>query len=122
MARDVSNSRQNKRLEQLNKLREEADDAAFAAVLEAGDGRRVLTRIARDNHWMGAIWDATSPRQTDFNAGQQEAARSLMAWAERVSPEQFMAALAEATKRDVEMAEQAKAALTPEPSEESDDG
>jgi hypothetical protein len=120
MARDVSNTRQNRRLEQLNKLREQADDEALKALLDTHDGRRVLTRIARDFGWMGETWDPSSARQTDYNAGRQSAARSLMTWAERVHPEQFMAALSEATKRDVDMAEQAKAAITPEKDEDED--
>lgn len=119
MARDVSNTRQNRRLEQLNKLREEADDAALTALIDTADGRRVLTRLARDFGWMGDAWD-DNPRRTDRNLGRQSAARDLMQWAERVHPHQFMAALAEATQRDVEMAELAKAALTPQKDE--DDG
>jgi hypothetical protein len=60
--------------------------------------------------WMGDTWDANSARVTDYNAGRQSAARSLMTWAERVAPEEFLAAIAEATRRDVEQAELAKAA------------
>ncbi len=82
------------------------------------DGRRVLSRLARDFGWMAETWDATSARQTDFNAGLQSAARKLMGWAERVAPAEFLTALGEATRRDVEAGELAKAATI----KEQDDG
>lgn len=119
MARDAGNTRQNKRLEQLNRLRAEGDDAALKTMLETPEGRRLVCRIARDSGWMGDPWDDSS-RRTDFNLGRQSNGRELMAWAERVAPENFMLALREATQRDVEMNELAKAATTP--SKDDDDG
>ncbi len=110
MSRDLDSARQNKRLEQLDRRREEGDDEALNAMLASEDGRRVLSRLARDFGWMGDGWDSQSARQTDFNAGRRSAARQMMAWAERVSPERFMTALSEATKRDADMALLAKAA------------
>jgi len=110
MSRDLGNTRQNRRLEQLDRQREEADDEALHRVMSDEDGRRVLSRLARDFGWMGDGWDASSARVTDHNAGRRSAARQMMAWAERVSPEQFLAALGEATRRDADMALLAKAA------------
>jgi phosphatidylserine/phosphatidylglycerophosphate/cardiolipin synthase-like enzyme len=110
MSRDLGSPRQNKRLEQLDRQREEQDDEALRRVMSDEDGRRVLSRLARDFGWMGDGWDASSARLTDHNAGRRSAARQMMAWAERVSPEQFMAALGEATRRDADMALLAKAA------------
>lgn len=118
MSRDLNDTRQNRRLEQLAKLRDAGDDEAFAAMLRREDGRRVLSRLARDFGWMGETWDATSARQTDFNAGLQSAARKLMGWAERVAPADFLTALGEATRRDVEAATLSKAATI----KEQDDG
>ncbi|HTE79056.1 MAG TPA: hypothetical protein VK634_00015 [Reyranella sp.] len=102
MSRDLNDPRQNKRLEQLARLRDEGDDEALAAVMRTEDGRRVLSRLARDFGWMAETWDATSARQTDFNAGLQSAARKLMGWAESVAPADFLTAIGEATRRDVE--------------------
>ncbi len=119
MARNANNPRQNKRLEQLGKLREEGDDAALAALMDTPDGRRVLARLARDTGWMGDPWD-DAPRKTDRNLGRQSVGRELMAWAERVAPEQFLTAIGEATRRDVEMTELAKAAITPAKDEEDE--
>lgn len=118
MSRDLNDTRQNRRLEQLAKLRDAGDDEALAAVMRSEDGRRVLSRLARDFGWMGEIWDAASARQTDFNAGLQSAARKLMGWAERVAPAEFLAALGEASRRDVEAGELARAATI----KERDDG
>ena len=120
MSRDAGNTRQNKRLEQLGKLRDEGDDAALLALMQTGDGRRVLCRIARDLGWMGEIYDAGSDRQTSYNAGRQSGARTIMGWAERVAPGEFLTAIGEATRRDVEMNELAKAATQPQKDE--DDG
>lgn len=119
MSRDVNNARQNKRLAALEKVREEADDESLKVVMGTEDGRRVLSRLAREFGWMGDGWDASSARLTDYNAGRQGAARQMMAWAERVSPAQFMAAIGEATARDTEMAVLAKAATL---EKEQDDG
>lgn len=121
MPRDLNNAKQNARLKQLEKLRDDDDDQALRAMLNTADGRRVLSRLGRDFSWMGEIWDASNARQTDFNAGRQGAARELMGWAERVSPEQFLAAIGEATRRDVEMVSLAKAATT-ETNQEQDNG
>lgn len=118
MSRDLNDTRQNRRLEQLAKLRDAGDDEALAAVMRSEDGRRVLSRLARDFGWMGETWDAASARQTDFNAGLQSAARRLMGWAERVAPVEFLAALGEASRRDVEAGEFARAATI----KERDDG
>ncbi len=73
MSRDLNDTRQNRRLEQLAKLTDAGDDDALAAVMRTEDGRRVLSRLARDFGWMSETWDATSARQTDFNAGIQSA-------------------------------------------------
>ncbi|MCW5737028.1 MAG: hypothetical protein KIS73_23080 [Enhydrobacter sp.] len=118
MSRDLDDTRQNRRLEQLAKLRDAGDDDALAAVLRTEDGRRVLCRLARDFGWMADTWDATSARQTDFNAGLQNAARRLMGWAERVAPADFLTAVGEATRRDVEAAQLTRAATI----KEQDDG
>lgn len=118
MSRDLNDTRQNRRLEQLAKLRDAGDDEALAAVMRSEDGRRVVSRLARDFGWMADTWDATSARQTDFNAGLQGAARRLMGWAERVAPADFLMALGEATRRDMEAGELAKAATI----KEQDDG
>jgi len=118
MSRDLNDPRQNRQLEQLARLTDAGDDEAFAAVMRTGDGRRVLSRLARDFGWMGETWDATSARQTDFNAGLQSAARKLMGWAERVAPADFLTAIGEAARRDVEAGELAKAATI----KEQDDG
>lgn len=112
MARDAGNTKQNKRLEQLGKLRDEGDDAALLAVLATPDGRRVLSRILRDNNWMAEVYDAASDRQTAYNAGRQKAAVETAKWAERVSPDDFMTALRDAAARDVEMNDLSKAAIT----------
>jgi hypothetical protein len=118
MSRDLDDPRQNRRLEKLAKLTDSGDDEALAAVMRTEEGRRVLSRLARDFGWMGETWDATSARQTDFNAGLQSAARKLMGWAERVAPAEFLTALGEATRRDVEAGELATAATI----KEQDDG
>ena len=118
MTRDLGDTRQNRRLEQLAKLRDAGDDDALQSVLRTEEGRRVLSRLARDFGWMGETWDATSARQTDFNAGLQSAARKLMGWAERVAPADFLTAIGEATKRDVEARELSRAATI----KERDDG
>jgi hypothetical protein len=118
MSRDLNDTRQNRRLEQLAKLRDAGDDDALAGVMRTEDGRRVLSRLARDFGWMGETWDATSARQTDFNAGMQSAARKLMGWAERVAPADFLTAIGETTRRDVEAGELSKAATI----KEQDDG
>lgn len=118
MSRDLNDTRQNRRLEQLAKLADAGDDEALAAVMRTGDGRRVLSRLARDFGWMGETWDAASARQTDFNAGVQSAARKLMGWAERVAPADFLTAIGEAARRDVEARELAGAATI----KERDDG
>ncbi|WP_428659453.1 hypothetical protein [Reyranella sp.] len=118
MSRDLNDTRQNRRLEQISKLTDAGDDEALAAVMRTEDGRRVLTRLARDFGWMGETWDATSARQTDFNAGLQSAARKLMGWAERIAAADFLTAIGEATRRDVEAGELAKAATI----KEQDDG
>jgi hypothetical protein len=118
MSRDLNDTRQNRRLEQIAKLGDAGDDGALAAVMRTGDGRRVLSRLARDFGWMAETWDAASARQTDFNAGLQSAARKLMGWAERVAPADFLTAIGEATRRDVEAGELAKAATI----KERDDG
>jgi hypothetical protein len=110
MARDLSSKRQNEKLQRLERDREHEDDEALAALLRTDDGRRVLCRFARDLGWMGRVWDAGSPRQTDYNAGRQSGASDLMEWAERVAPEEFLTAIGEATRRDKLMAEMAKAA------------
>lgn len=110
MSRDLDSPRQNRRLAQLDRQREEADDEALKAMLAGEDGRRVLSRLARDFGWMADGWDASSARLTDYNAGRRSAARQLMAWAERVSPELFMTALSEATRRDADLALLAMAA------------
>lgn len=111
MARELNNKRQNVRLQQLEKRREHDDDEALKLVMQAEDGRRVLSRLARDCGWMGDGWDSTSARQTDFNAGKRSAATQFMAWAERVAPAEFLTAIGEATRRDVEMAQLAQAAI-----------
>ena len=72
MSRDLNDPRQNQRLEQLRSGQDAGDDEALAAVMRTEDGRRVLSRLARDFGWMGETWDATSARQTDFNAGRAE--------------------------------------------------
>ena len=118
MSRDLNDIRQNRRLEQLAKLTEAGDDEALATVMRSEEGRRVLSRLARDFGWMGETWDATSARQTDFNAGLQSAARKLMGWAERVAPADFLTALGEATRRDLAAGELARAATI----KERDDG
>ena len=110
MARDLNSKRQNERLQALAKRRDHDDDEALRLVMQTEDGRRVLSRLARDFGWMGDIWDGQNARQTDFNAGLQSAARKLMGWAERVALAEFLTAIGEATRRDVEMAELAKAA------------
>lgn len=110
MPRDLTSARQNTRLRRLDERRELDDDEAFAAVLRTPDGRRVLCRFARDLGWMGSTWDAGSARQTDFNAGRQSGASDLMQWAERVAPAEFLMAISEATQRDRDLAELAKAA------------
>ncbi len=114
MSRDLNDTRQNRRLAQIAKLADAGDDAALAAVLRTEDGRRVLSRLARDFGWMAETWDATSARQTDFNAGLQSAARRLMGWAERVAPADFLTAIGEATRRDVEAGQLAAAATLKE--------
>ena len=114
MSRDLDDTRQNRRLEQLAKLRDAGDDDALGAVMRTEDGRRVLSRLARDFGWMGETWDATSARQTDFNAGLQSAARRLMGWAERVAPADFLTAIGEATRRDLDARELGKAATIKE--------
>lgn len=119
MARDLNDPRQNKRLQALEKKREHDDDEALRIVMAAPDGRRVLCRLARDLGWMGDGWDPTSARQTDYNAGRQSGARDLMGWAERVAPEQFLTAMGEATRRDVEMNELAQAAITEKKDEDN---
>lgn len=119
MARDTNNKRQNERLARLAKLREQADDEALKLMLSSEDGRRVLSRVARDLGWMGDGWDPNSARLTDFNAGRRSGAADLMKWAERVAPEHFLAAIGEATRRDKDMADQASAA-TQENSEDDD--
>ena len=81
MSRDLNDTRQNRRLEQLAKFRDAGDDDALAAVMRTADGRRVLSRLARDFGWMGETWDATSARQTDFNAGLQSALISVFQFA-----------------------------------------
>lgn len=103
MARDLGSARQNTRLRSLDKRREHDDDEALRLVMETEDGRRVLSRLARDFGWMGDVWDAASSRQTDFNAGMNAAGRKMMMWAERVAPTEFLTAIGEATRRDVEM-------------------
>lgn len=118
MSRDLNDTRQNRRLEQLAKLTEAGDDEALATVMRSEDGRRVLSRLARDFRWMAETWDAASARQTDFNAGLQSAGRKLMEWAERVAPADFLAAMGEAARRDVEANELARAATM----KERDDG
>lgn len=118
MSRDLNDTRQNRRLERLARLTDTGDDDALAAVMRTEDGRRVLSRLAREFGWMGETWDATSARQTDFNAGVQSAARKLMGWAERVAPADFLTAIGEATRRDADAVEFAKAATI----KERDDG
>jgi len=119
MARDLNSQAQNKRLERLTERRDEDDDEALKLVMQGEDGRRVVTRLARDFGWMADLWDSQSARQTDFNAGLQSAARWLMTWAERVAPAEFLAGIGEATRRDVDMALLAKAATL---EKDNDDG
>lgn len=102
MARDFNDARQNKRLEQLGRERDRGDDEALKTIMRTEDGRRVLSRLAREFGWMGEVWDSQSARQTDYNAGRQSAGRHLMTWAERVAPAEFLTAIGEATRRDVE--------------------
>ncbi len=119
MSRDLNSTKQNKRLVQLQKERDHGDDEALRLVMQTEDGRRVLSRLARDCGWMGDVWDSQSARQTDFNAGLQSAGRKLMGWAERVAPTEFLTAIGEATRRDVE-ANTLAAAATLE--KDNDDG
>jgi hypothetical protein len=86
----------------------------------------VLYLIAADCGWRGSVWDPSSARQSDFNAGKQQAAFNLMGRFAQLSGPHFLAALEEATKRDTE-AEMLRAAfLTPaldeQDEQENDDG
>lgn len=119
MSRDLNSKAQNVRLERLDQRRAEDDDEALRLVMRSEDGRRVVTRLAHDFGWVGEAWDATSERQTSYNAGRQSAARTMMTWAERVAPGEYLAGIGEATKRAVDMALLAKAATI---EKDNDDG
>lgn len=113
MARDANDPRQNRRLEQIQKQYDRDDDEALRSLLETEAGRQVLMRIARNCRWMGDPWDASSVRVTDYESGRRAAGIALMAWIERVDPEQFMALQREAQARD-KAAAQTRAAATTE--------
>jgi hypothetical protein len=84
-----------KRLEQLGEL---GNDEAWREVIATEAGRRVLYLIAADCGWRGSVWDPSSARQSDFNAGKQQAAFNLMGRFAQLSGPHFLAALEEATK------------------------
>lgn len=112
--RDANDARQNKRLERIQKQYDRDDDEALRAVLATQPGRQVLMRLARDCRWLGDPWDANSVRLTDYESGRRAAGIALMAWAERVDPEQFMALQGEAQARDKAAAQTRAAATTTE--------
>lgn len=121
MARDVSNTRQNKRLEAIQRHYDQEDDEALRLLIAEPNGRQVLMRIARNCRWMGDPWDGSSVRTTDYESGRRAAGLDLMAWIERVAPEAFMAMQQEAQARDVAMAKTRAAATTPRQGEEDDE-
>lgn len=120
MSRDLNNTRQNKRLEQIQKQYDRDDDEAMRALLATETGRQVMMRLARKCRWMGDPWDATSVRLTDYESGRRAAGLDMMAWCERVDGNQFLAMQQEATARDIAAAQTRAAALTP-PAQEQDE-
>lgn len=121
MTRKLSDKKQNVAIEKIDRRINADDDEALKAVMGTYEGRRFIARHARDCGWLGSFWDSQNARQTDFNAGRQSAATTLMEWAERVAPEDFMQALSEATARNKERATLIAAATT-EKQEDTDDG
>lgn len=119
MSRDLNDTRQNKRLAQIQAQYDRDDDEAMRAVLATEPGRQVVMRLARDCRWLGDPWDANSVRLTDYESGRRAAGIALMGWAERVDGDAFMALQREAQARD-KAAAQTRAAATIE--KESDDG
>ncbi|MCW5737806.1 MAG: hypothetical protein KIS73_27040 [Enhydrobacter sp.] len=117
--RDANSARQNKRLEQIQRTYDREDDEAMRAVMATETGRQVLMRLARRCRWLGDPWDANSVRLTDYESGRRAAGLDLMAWAERVDSDAFMAMQREAQARDKAAAEVRQAALI---TEEDDDG
>lgn len=111
MSRDINNTKQNRKLESIQRRYDEEDDESFKALLDTPDGRQIVCRLARNCGWMGEGWDANSARMTDFNAGKRSTALDFMAWAERVAPDDFHLMLREASLRDKAMNE-VKAAAT----------
>ena len=106
-----------KRLEQLG---EAGNDEAWRDVIATESGRRVLYLIAADCGWRGSVWDSSSARQSDFNAGLQQAGFNLMGRFARLSGPHFLAALDEATKRDTEAEMLRAAVLTPSVEEQNE--
>jgi hypothetical protein len=120
MARDLNSTRQNKRLEQIQRQYDRDDDESLRTMLALEIGRQVLSRIARNCRWLGDPWDANSMRITDYESGRRAAGIDLMGWIERVDPDQFMALQHEAQARD-KAAAQTRAAATLE-KDEDDNG
>ncbi len=111
MSRDAHSKKQNERLAAIQKRYDEEDDEAFKALLATSDGRQIVSRHARNCNWMASVWDEGSERRTSHSAGRQSVAIDLMAWAERVAPEDFHLMLREASDRDKAMNEVKAAAL-----------
>lgn len=119
MSRNLSDKKQNAKLEAIQKRYDEEDDEAFKALLATSDGRQIMCRLARNCGWMGEGWDANSARLTDYNAGRRSVALGFMADAERVAADDFHLMLREASDRD-RLVNEFKAAATLE--KENDDG
>lgn len=111
MARDVNDTKQNRKLEAIQKRYDQEDDAAMEALMAAPNGRQVVARLLRNADWMGEGWDANSARQTDFNAGRRNVGLDTARWAERVAPPEFQLMLQEASARDVKQNETKAAAI-----------
>jgi len=73
MSRDLNDTRQNKRLAQIQAQYDRDDDEAMRAVLATEPGRQVVMRLARDCRWLGDPWDANSVRLTDYESGRRAA-------------------------------------------------
>ena len=112
MSRNLSDKKQNAKLEAIQKRYDTEDDEAMRVLMSTPNGRQVICRLARNYAWMGDGWDAASSRMTDFNAGRRSAALDFMGWAERVAADDFHLMLREAADRDRTAADLKAAAIT----------